>query len=301
MPGDDPFHDGERTVQERAGVRANARKIGGSIVSVLSAPVALFLRQRITLYASSIAADGSVWASQLTGPPGFVTATDARTVVIDGGIEHGDPLRENLEAEARLALLALDPATRRRVRVNGRVQARAGSTLTLRVREAFGNCPKYIQRREPVAACEAAGAAPVGGDRLTETQRRLVARADTFFLATSHPDAGADVSHRGGVPGFLATADDRTLVWGDYQGNMMFQSLGNLAVDPRAGLLVVDFEGATTLQLTGTTTIDWSESRAAAIPGAQRLLEFRLSRVVELPSGNPIRWKLVEPSPHNPY
>jgi len=300
MPGGDPFHDGERAVQDRAGVRANARKIGGSIADVLSEPVALFLRQRITLYAGSVATDGSVWASQLSGPPGFVSAADERTVVIDGGIEPGDPLRENLGAQARLALLAIDPATRRRVRVNGRVEAREGSTLTVQVEEAFGNCPKYIQRREPVAVAGAAGAAPVDGDRLTESQRRLVARADTFFLATSHPEAGADVSHRGGVPGFLATPDDHTLIWGDYQGNMMFQSLGNLAVDSRAGLLVVDFEGATTLQLTGTTTIDWSESRAARIPGAQRVLEFRVSRVVEHPTGNPIRWKLVEPSPHNP-
>jgi hypothetical protein len=300
MPGGDPFHDGERAVQDRAGVRANARKIGGSIADVLSEPVAFFLRQRITLYAGSVAADGSMWASQLSGPPGFVSAADERTVVIDGGIEPGDPLRENLGAQARLALLAIDPATRRRVRVNGRVQTRAGSTLTVQVEEAFGNCPKYIQRREPVAVAGAAGAAPVGGNRLTETQRRLVARADTFFLATFHPEVGADVSHRGGMPGFLTTPNDHTLVWGDYQGNMMFQSLGNLAVDSRAGLLVVDFEGATTLQLTGTATTDWSASRAATIPGAQRVIEFRLSRVVELPTGNPIRWKLVEPSPHNP-
>jgi predicted pyridoxine 5'-phosphate oxidase superfamily flavin-nucleotide-binding protein len=300
MTGHDPFHDGERAVQERAGVRANARRIGGAIGAELGAPVAHFLRQRITLYAGSIAGDGSVWASQLTGPPGFVVAADERTVVVDGGIEPGDPLRAHLGVDAPLALLAIDLVTRRRVRVNGRVRARAGSTLSVRVEETFGNCPKYIQSREPVAVEPGASTAGVGGERLTDAHRRLIARADTFFLATAHPEIGADVSHRGGLPGFVVTPDDRTLVWGDYQGNMMFQSLGNLAVDPRAGLLFVDFEGATTLQLTGTATVDWSESRAARIPGAQRTIEFHLSRVVEHPCGNPIRWRLLEPSPHNP-
>jgi predicted pyridoxine 5'-phosphate oxidase superfamily flavin-nucleotide-binding protein len=291
VSGGDPFHDGERAVQERAGVRANARKIAGSIRAELSDPAAHFLRQRISLYVGSIGGDGSVWASQLTGPPGFVAAADERTVVIDGGIEPGDPLREHLRVDAPLALLAIDLVTRRRLRVNGRVRAHAGSTVSIGIEEAFGNCPKYIQSREPAAVEPGTSTAPIAGDRLTDAQRRLIARTDTFFLATAHPDVGADVSHRGGAPGFVATPDDRTLVWGDYQGNMMFQSLGNLAVDPRAGVLVVDFDGRAVLQLTGTATVDWAESRT---------IEFRLARVLEHPHGNPIRWQLLEPSPHNP-
>ena len=300
MSDDEPYHDGERAVQERAGVRAAARKIGRVIGDAITPAVAEFLARRITLYVGSIDAAGRVWASQLTGPPGFVTASDAHTVRIDAGVEPGDPLRDDGTAGARLALLALDPATRRRVRVNGRVERADRGEIVLRVRETFGNCPKYIQAREPVAVEDAAARPVERGARLTPAARALVARADTAFLASAHPEAGADVSHRGGTPGFIRVEDDRTLAWGDYQGNMMFQSLGNLAVDARAGLLIVDFDGTSTLQLTGTAVVDWSVERAERIPGAQRVVEYRVDEVVENPRGNPIRWRLLEPSPHNP-
>jgi hypothetical protein len=67
----------------------------------------------------------------------------------------------------------------------------------------------------------------------------------------------------------------------DYQGNMMFNTLGNLAVDPRAGLLFVDFDRGNTLQLTGRATIVWDGSELAGFPGAQRLVEFTIDAVVE--------------------
>ncbi len=55
----------------------------------------------------------------------------------------------------------------------------------------------------------------------------------------------------------------------------MFQTLGNLVVDPRAGLLFIDFEQGWTLQLTGKASIIWDEKIIASVAGAQRLLLFR--------------------------
>jgi predicted pyridoxine 5'-phosphate oxidase superfamily flavin-nucleotide-binding protein len=73
-------------------------------------------------------------------------------------------------------------------------------------------------------------------------QQRLIREADTFFIASSHRDGGADASHRGGNPGFVHVLNETKLIWPDYSGNGMFQTLGNLAIDPRAGLLFMDFE-----------------------------------------------------------
>nr|HRD10520.1 pyridoxamine 5'-phosphate oxidase family protein [Mycobacterium sp.] len=86
---------------------------------------------------------------------------------------------------------------------------------------------------------------------------RLIESADTFFLGTTHPEAGNDASHRGGPAGFVRVTDER-LWWPDYPGNNMFNSFGNLAVDPTAALLFVDFRTGDTLQLSGTATVDWA-------------------------------------------
>ena len=59
---------------------------------------------------------------------------------------------------------------------------------------------------------------------------------------------------------------------------MMFNTLGNLAADPRAGLLLVDFEGGGTLQLTGRATIEWDPAALGEFPGAERLVELRSRR-----------------------
>ena len=68
----------------------------------------------------SVGVDGRVWASQLVGEPGFVRALDERTVRIDATPVPGDPLAEVLQgAGTQVGMLAIDLATRRRLRLNG--------------------------------------------------------------------------------------------------------------------------------------------------------------------------------------
>ena len=80
----------------------------------------------------------------------------------------------------------------------------------------------------------------------------------------------------------------------------MFQTLGNLAVDPRAGLLFMNFNNGSTLQLTGRAEIVWDTDRIAAFPGAKRLIEYAIEEVVELPNAIPLRWEFINFSPFNP-
>ena len=92
--------------------------------------------------------------------------------------------------------------------------------------------------------------------------------------------AGADVSHRGGEPGFVRVAAPYRVLIPDYSGNMMFNTLGNLAADPRVGVLVIDFDSGATLQISGRATIVWERAAVATFAGAERLVEIEVEAVV---------------------
>jgi len=98
-----------------------------------------------------------------------------------------------------------------------------------------------------------------------------VQSADTFFLGTTHPEYGNDASHRGGPAGFVP-ADTRTVRWSDFPGNNMFNSLGNLAVDPATALLFIDFATGRAIQLSGTAAVQWLED--------ERSVQFHVDDVV---------------------
>jgi predicted pyridoxine 5'-phosphate oxidase superfamily flavin-nucleotide-binding protein len=121
-----------------------------------------------------------------------------------------------------------------------------------------------------------------------------------LFIASAHPHGGADVSHRGGNPGFVHVVDARTLLMPDYAGNTMFQTLGNLQVNPQAGLLLIDFASGATLQMAGTTRIVWDGQRVTEFAGAERLVEVTVAEVIEIADAHPFRSHTVEYSPFNP-
>src|SRR5262249_33115503 len=153
-------------------------------------------------------------------------------------------------------LLAIDLATRRRYRMNGRGTL-DDDGLLVEVEQVYANCPQYIhpRRLEPGQAPSPPGARSVLGAALAARQQSWIAAADTFFIASTHPTRGADASHRGGGPGFVHVLDPARLSFPDYPGNNMFNTLGNLAVEPRAGLVFPDFETGNTLQLSGRATV----------------------------------------------
>ena len=95
---------------------------------------------------------------------------------------------------------------------------------------------------------------------LTDGDRGLVTAAETFFLGTAHPTRGVDSSHRGGPSGFVR-AEGNQLWWPDLPGNNMFNSLGNLAADPAAALLFIDWTDGAVLALSGTADVSWLDAR----------------------------------------
>ena len=284
------FHEGERAVQERAGVASIASRVAGSIHAEVPPPARSFLLEQPFAVLASRTPDGRVWASLVHGAPGFLSAPSDWVIEVDATLTADDPLAASLAPGAPLGALVIDLATRRRMRVNGRIE-RAGLPIRLAVDEVFANCPKYIQRRTLVADGAVGPRAAVASltDALTGAQQEWIARTDTFFIASGHAERGLDASHRGGAPGFVTVLDARRIAWPDYKGNAMFQTLGNLESDPRAGVVAADFASGDVLQLTGRAHVDWDPVRAALFPGAERVVELEIDAVRETQGALPLR------------
>ena len=302
------FHPGELEVQRRAGVAREAARLEGMLAAPrLDGGAANFLARREFAVVTAHDADGRLWTSPLLGPAGFLEAHGS-TLDVHAAVPDTDPLA-GLPVGQQAGLIAIEFAIRRRFRVNGTVTVADAHGLTIDADQAYGNCPAYIQQRvfEHVDGSERSGrsageeGAVSGVTRggLTDEARSLIRGADTFFLGTVHPERGADTSHKGGLPGFVRVEGDE-LWWPDYAGNNMFNSLGNLAVNPEASLLFLDFAGGHTLQLSGTAELQWVVPGSAGDDGETgRRVRCRVSAIAA-GATLPIRSSHADPSAHNP-
>ncbi|WP_296947246.1 pyridoxamine 5'-phosphate oxidase family protein [uncultured Massilia sp.] len=295
------FHEGELAAQERVGVREQMAGVTG-IRDFMPDQHRQFFGELPFFFAGALDEAGQPWATLLAGAPGFVTAPDPRVLRIAGGLLPGDPLQGRLLPGRHLGGLGLAPTTRRRNRVNGVIASAADGVLEVDVLQSFGNCPQYIQHRGHAPAAPRATPLVERRAALDARDRALVARADTFFIASASTGEdggqarGVDVSHRGGRPGFVLVEDDHTLAAPDFIGNFFFNTIGNLLHDPRAGLLFIDFENGDLLHLAVDATIVWDGPEVAAFAGAERLLRFTVREVVRNVGALPFRWSEAQPA-----
>jgi predicted pyridoxine 5'-phosphate oxidase superfamily flavin-nucleotide-binding protein len=305
---DGPFHAGELALQERAGVRAKLDAWGRKgIRRFMPDQHRQFFGQLPFFFIGSTDGRGRPWASIVAGAPGFITSPDAKSLHFSARPFPGDPLAAALQDGALLGGLGIEFHTRRRNRVNGKAALDPdGSGFSFSVDQSFGNCAQYIQARAtiPKPSSPSDGAPARRATLFDDATRRILVGADTFFIATrtdgdpADPRNGVDVSHRGGRPGFVDLLDDRTLQWPDYRGNFFFNTLGNLALDPRCGLLFVDFEHGGTLQLTGRGEVLWEWDRSRpALRDAQRVVRFHLDESVHIARGLPFQWEFLGHAP----
>jgi hypothetical protein len=290
-----PFHSGELEAQRLAGGSATAIRNSAVIADTIMAAARPFLAQQRMLVLGSASGDGRVWASPVFGEPGFVTSEDGAHVILDRQRireNKRDPLWTNLAPGAHLGLLAIDLTTRRRLRVNGLVQSAGSGRLVLAVAEAYPNCPKYIERRtlDWIGGAAEHDEANLGsGVAMTPAFALLVDGAGTMFIASAHPDRGADVSHRGGAPGFIQCVDPLTIRVPDYPGNNLFNTFGNLLVSPQAGVTILNFDRGQIAQATGEATIEWDRTdEEDATLGTGRFWTFKIEswRIYRMPAAS---------------
>ncbi|MHA7838504.1 MAG: FAD-binding oxidoreductase, partial [bacterium] len=323
-----PFHEGERAVHRRLGVEAVESWARQVVRNFLPEQHRAFHTAQPFLVAAARDEEGRPWATVLAGEEGFVRSPDPRTLHIDARPVAGDALEGALRPGCDLGLLGIELHTRRRNRVNGRLVPRAEAVagidaipdasagaiagadadmnvgaLVFRVDQSFGNCPQHISPRRWSRIAERSSPRATRGSALTPEQTRWIAEADTFFSATGHrgagddPAFGMDASHRGGPRGFVQVPSAGRLVFPDYAGNDHFNTIGNLVVDSRIGLLFVDFETGSLLQLSGRARIHWDGPLVAGLPDARRAVEVEIEAVVEIREALGLRWTLdAEPA-----
>ncbi len=291
-----PFHDGERAAQARAGVGDMAARVGGFIRDHLPEQHRAFYTSLPFLVVSGMDAAGQTWVTLVEGVNGFATSPDPYHITLENLLAADDPLSAAFASGAEIGVLGIELATRRRNRFSGHVRPyRSGYKID--IRQSFGNCPQYIQQRAVTRVTTVPGKAR-RSDALNRDQIARIAAADTLFIGSGHPNAegnarGYDASHRGGEHGFVRVGGSRRLLIPDYAGNNFFNTIGNLVADPRVGLLFIDFATGGLLHVTGRAKIDWSPD-GAHDPDARRMIAVDIEAIIERPSAVSLRWASLD-------
>lgn len=209
-----------------------------------------------------------------------------------------DPATLGLGSGEAIGLLGIELHTRRRNRINGHIHQASAQRLDITVEHSFGNCPQYIQLRQYRRVPER-GVERLQATELDARTAEMIRSADTFFVASyvEHDDGrrSVDVSHRGRA-GFVRVEGNRLTI-PDYAGNLFFNTLGNLSVNPRAGLLFVDFTTGDVLQLGGRVEILLDSPLINLFEGAERLWTLDVEQVVLRPAATSLRWAFEEYAP----
>lgn len=295
-----PWHQGEKRLQQQVGVAERMEAFGQKVIrDHMPDQHRVFYHRLPFIVAGAVDAQGKPWATLLEGAEGFVSSPDPTQLLIDTELADDDPATPGLAQGGAIGLLGIELHTRRRNRLNGQIRQVAGGRLEVVVEQSFGNCPQYIQLRQ-YTRVDAPSHSRQDSTALDAQTRAIIEGADTFFVASYvEQDDGqrsVDVSHRGGRPGFVKVEGNRLTI-PDYAGNLHFNTLGNLLVNPVAGLLFVDFITGNVLQLFGRTEVILDSPLIRAFEGAERLWTLDVEQVVLRPAAVTLRWALQDYAP----
>lgn len=93
------------------------------------------------------------------------------------------------------------------------------------------------------------------GDELTAEESEFIATRDSFYQATVSETGWPYVQFRGGPTGFLKVLDHKTIGYADFRGNVQYVSVGNLSVDGRIALILMDYPNRRRLKILGNARI----------------------------------------------
>ncbi|ORY17433.1 oxidoreductase-like protein [Clohesyomyces aquaticus] len=330
-----PFNEGEEWMHKVLHVPDHDNP-----TSTMLTPQASFMLQRAPLLAiGTLDSQNRPWSTLWGGQPGFAQPLGggiigARTIVdgvndpvvqaLVGGHEKGEMVRgdPNGDGVGRLfAGLTIDLMSRRRVKIAGRVVA--GSVgdvevefedeservdgapetqeqiqLVTKIEQSLGNCPKYLNQYEIQPALVASKLVSQSPS-LSAGAKTIISKADMFFLSSA-TDEDMDTNHRGGPPGFVRILSDTEIVYPEYSGNRLYQTLGNFQMNPKVGMVFPDYETGDVVYLTGRTEILIKNQAATLLPGSNLAIKIMIDEARHVESGLPFRGTRKIPSPYNP-
>ncbi|MCJ1430781.1 hypothetical protein MMC27_000131 [Xylographa pallens] len=276
---------------------------------------------------------GRLWTTLWGGEAGFVRSLGSSILGIKTLVDKQyDPVVEALLGHQSdgeitetagpgrsLSGLAIDLTSRRRLKFAGHILAGALDQLqpqtsgedgklgeaqvVIKVDSSLGNCPKYLNRKEISSSLPSPNLVS-STFPLPSKAFELLQKADLFFLTSSDERSHMSTNYRGGSPGFVRvmsnSGDGVTLVYPEYSGNRFYQTLGNLQVSPKAGLVFPNFENGDVLYMTATTVILAGKDAAAIIPRSNLVVKILVQEARFIESGLSFRGMPGDRSPYNP-
>ena len=137
------------------------------------------------------------------------------------------------------------------------------------LQEEFGSRPLADRLEERIARTA-----------FTDDDKAYIESCIYFFLATADPAGHPDCSFKGGAPGFVRVTGPSELAFPDYDGNGMFKSIGNLAVNPHVGLLFIAMhDKPRRLRVNGAARIVRDDPLLGEIAGAQLIVRVQVAAI----------------------
>ncbi|MBU2525387.1 MAG: pyridoxamine 5'-phosphate oxidase family protein [Bacteroidetes bacterium] len=301
------YHSGEKEIQKRVGELLRAESNGRVITNTIIKGAINFIEKQPMAIVSSVDNKNRIWTSLLIGDHGFVTVPTQNNLNIDIEKIHSDPhdiFFKNISDNGNMGSLFIEFETRRRFRINGAAKV-SENQIELTVKEAYPNCPKYIQQRviSRPEGFKKTNAIKTMGRKINDDIKRWITSSDTLFVGSQGQSLSLDASHRGGPPGFVEFVDKQILKIPDYVGNSMYNTLGNILQNPNVGLLFIDFNKGKTLQLTGKASILFEQQNASDLiktTGTGRFWLFSPEEWIITENHHDVSWELLSYSPFNP-
>jgi hypothetical protein len=226
------YHPSQRQIQ----AEANTTEIADRL-SRWTGPARQFCLLADLFIFATQSEDGKIVFSVLSGAPPLVEVTRKQgfSLILPAQLSSHIPLKSQVGG------LAINLSQARRVRINGTAIEHPGG-IELECEEVYTSGRKYMTMSAKLESSILAGPAriekfPAHHPQINET----LAQSETAFLATMSPDGKLDVTHRGGLPGFIHyNSRSEQLSWDEYVGDGVFSSAGNIRATGIFSLLVLN-------------------------------------------------------------
>lgn len=299
------WHSGEIAMQRSVGVADKMELVAQKVIrDFMPDQHREFYAQLPFIVLGSVDREGDAWATIMSGPVGFVSSPNPQLLAVDAARSRLDPADVGMDDGDAVGLLGIELHTRRRNRLNGLVRRQSADEFLISVEYTFGNCSQYIHYRDWNHVDDTAAASQSEiycSTSIGDRERSMISTADTLFVASyidrERQRRQVDVAHRGGKPGFIRIESDGSLTIPDYAGNRHFSTLGNFILNPKAGLLFVDFDRGRLLQLSGDAHVNDDSIVTSEFEGAERSWRFMPRRTVLRTEAIPLRWRFRKQSP----